>query len=176
MVGIHRASSLEDIVFDVLHSYKTIYGENPKHITFHRDGFCRENIVKLDELLSSMKISFDYVEVLKNVNRRMAVYDQNKWTTHQGLCYTKNRYGYLCSTNPKEFVGMAKPIKVVQITSTLSFDEIMSDVYKLSFMHIHSMLKTRLPISTHYADLSSTFHNRGLIHPRSQHEHALPFV
>ncbi|KYD14601.1 hypothetical protein B4168_1810 [Anoxybacillus flavithermus] len=43
-------------------------------------------------------------------------------------------------------------------------------------MHIHSMLKTRLPMTIHYADLSSTFHNHGLIHPRSQHERALPFV
>ena len=82
----------------------------------------------------------------------------------------------MCATSPKEFVGMAKPIKVVQKTSCLSFDEIMNDIYKLSFMHVHSMLKTRLTVTTHYADLSSTFQNRGLIHPASKHELALPFV
>jgi argonaute-like protein implicated in RNA metabolism and viral defense len=71
---------------------------------------------------------------------------------------------------------MAKPIKVVQRTELLSYEQIMSDIYMLSFMHIHSMLKTRLPISIHYADLSSTFYNRGLLHPRSQHDRALPFV
>ncbi|WP_244151220.1 hypothetical protein [Parageobacillus thermantarcticus] len=71
---------------------------------------------------------------------------------------------------------MAQPIKIVKKTNGLSIHEIVSDIYKLSFMHIHSMLKTRLPITIHYADLSSTFHNRELIYPRSQHERALPFM
>jgi argonaute-like protein implicated in RNA metabolism and viral defense len=106
----------------------------------------------------------------------MAIYSNKKWVTKQGVYYSKRNTAYLCATDPKEVVGMAQPIKIVQKTNGLSIHEIVSDIYKLSFMHIHSMLKTRLPITIHYADLSSTFHNRGLIHPRSQHERALPFV
>ncbi|WHY78381.1 Piwi domain-containing protein [Neobacillus sp. WH10] len=170
--------SLKDILLDSIHAYQEVYGKQPKHLTIHRDGFGREDIEQAQSLLDSMNIQIDFVEVLKNNNRRMAVYEGNKWITQQGLCYLskKERKGYLCSTNPREFVGMAQPIKIIQRTETLSFEQIMSDIYKLSFMHIHSMQKTRLPISTHYADLSSTFYNRGLLHPRSQHEHALPFV
>lgn len=106
----------------------------------------------------------------------MATYINKTWMTEQGVYYKKDREGYLCSTSPREFIGMARVVKVVQKTNYLDFDQIMSDVYKLSFMHIHSMLKTRLPITTHYADLSSTFHNRGLLHPSSKHEKSLPFV
>jgi len=170
--------SLKDILLDSIHAYQEVYGKHPKHLTIHRDGFGREDIEQAQSLLGSMNIQIDFVEVLKNNNRRMAVYEGYKWITQQGLCYLskKERKGYLCSTNPREFVGMAQPIKIIQRTDTLSFEQIMSDIYKLSFMHIHSMQKTRLPISTHYADLSSTFYNRGLLHPRSQHEHALPFV
>lgn len=170
--------SLKDILLDSIHAYQEVYGKQPKHLTIHRDGFGREDIEQAQSLLDSMNIQIDFVEVLKNNNRRMAVFEGNKWITQQGLCYlsTKEKKGYLCSTNPREFVGMAQPIKIIQLTDTLSFEQIMSDIYKLSFMHIHSMQKTRLPISTHYADLSSTFYNRGLLHPRSQHEHALPFV
>ena len=58
---------------------------------------------------------------------------------------------------------MAQPAKIVQKTNYLSIHDIVSDIYKLSFMHVHSMLKTRLPITVHYVDLSSTFHNRGLM-------------
>lgn len=165
-------------MLDSIHGYQEVYSKLPKHLTIHRDGFGREDIEKAKSLLQTMNIQFDFVEVLKNNNRRMAVYEDDKWITKQGLCYlsTKERKGYLCSTDPRELVGMAKPIKVIQRTETLSFEQIMSDIYMLSFMHIHSMLKTRLPASIHYADLSSTFYNRGLLHPRSQHEHALPFV
>ena len=118
--------------------------KRPKHVTIHRDGFGREDIEKAQSLLDSMNIKFDFVEVLKNNNRRMAVYEGDKWITQQGLSYlsTKERKGYLCSTEPREFVGMAKPIKVIQRTEMLSFEQIMSDIYLLSFMHIHSMLKT----------------------------------
>ncbi|MGD7007309.1 Piwi domain-containing protein [Metabacillus sp. 84] len=168
--------TIEEILYDTIHSYKERYGETPMHITFHRDGFCREDLVFIAEKLSRMGIAFDYVEVLKNVNRRMATYDNGKWITEQSMYYKKDKMGYLCSTSPKEFVGMARVVKVVQKTNQLDFDQIMSDVYKLSYMHIHSMLKTRLPITTHYADLSSTFHNRGLLHPSTRHEEALPFV
>lgn len=168
--------TLEDIIYDSIHTFNKAYNYKPKHITFHRDGFCREDLDFIEEILSNLKISFDYIEVIKNVNRRMAVYDNNQWFTRQGLLYKKDRFGYLCATSPNEYIGMARPIKIVQKTSNLSFDQIASDIYNLSFMHIHSMLKTRLPITTHYADLSSTFHNRGFINPSSKHEYALPFV
>ncbi len=172
-------ATIEEIIYDTIHSYKERYAEVPKHITFHRDGFCREDLTFIEEKLSRMGITFDYIEILKNANRRMAIYDKydkNIWVTEQSLYYKKDNMGYLCSTSPKEFIGMARVIKVVQKTNCLDFNQIMSDIYKLSFMHIHSMLKTRLPITTHYADLSSTFHNRGLLHPSSKHEDALPFV
>lgn len=170
--------TLEDVIYDSIHAYQETYGESPQHITFHRDGKCRENLEALQAKFAELNMSFDYVEVVKDTKRRMAVYnDANKqWKTQQGLFYRKERMGYLCSTSPHHKVGMARPIKVVQKTENHNFHKIMNDVYMLSFMHIHSMLKTRLPISTHYADLSSTFHNRGLLHPRTEHEKSLPFV
>lgn len=169
------AETMREIVYDTLHAFEEQYGHAPMHITFHRDGFCREDLALIDSLLSPRGIRFDYVEILKNVNRRMAIHEK-EWKTSQGLSYTKERMGYLLSTNPHVRVGMAKPLKVVQQTNVLPFEDVLSDVYRLSFMHVHSLLKTRLPITTHYADLSSTFHNRGLINANTQHEEALPFV
>jgi argonaute-like protein implicated in RNA metabolism and viral defense len=169
-------STMEEIVNESIYSYEQTYGAKPRHITFHRDGICREDLDFLQAYLRSFQIPFDFVEIIKKPRRRMAVYSNRKWMTKQGVYYSKGNTAYLCATDPKEAVGMAQPIKIVQKTNGLSIHEIVSDIYKLSFMHIHSMLKTRLPITIHYADLSSTFHNRGLIHPRSQHERALPFV
>lgn len=169
------SETMREIVYDTLHAFEEQYGHAPTHITFHRDGFGREDLALIDSLLSPRGIQFDYVEILKNVNRRMAIHEEG-WKTSQGLSYTKERMGYLLATNPSKHVGMAKPLKVVQQTNVLPFEAVLSDVYRLSFMHVHSLLKTRLPITTHYADLSSTFHNRGLINANTQHEEALPFV
>jgi argonaute-like protein implicated in RNA metabolism and viral defense len=168
--------TMKDIIMETVHAYKTTYGEVPAHITFHRDGLCREDLDQMQHLLSSMNIRFDYVEIIKNTNRRMATHANKQWYTEQGLAYIKANSGYLCATSPKEFVGMAQPIKVVQKTTEKPFNEIIEDVYHLSFMHVHSMLKTRLPITIHYADLSSTFHNRGMINGNTRHERSLPFV
>jgi hypothetical protein len=169
-------STMEEVVNESIFSYEKVYGTKPKHITFHRDGLCREDLTSLQSYLKSFQIPFDFVEVIKKSKRRMAIFSNQKWFTKQGLYYSKGNTAYLCATDPKEYVGMAQPVKIVQKTNYLTIHEIVSDIYKLSFMHIHSMLKTRLPITIHYADLSSTFHNRGLIHPRSKHEEALPFV
>ena len=79
----------------------------------------------------------------------MAIYSNQKWVTKQGIYYSKGNTAYLCATDPEESVGMAQLVKIVQKTNGLSVHEIVSDVYKLSFMHIHSMLKTRLPITIH---------------------------
>ncbi|WP_246045921.1 Piwi domain-containing protein [Ureibacillus terrenus] len=71
---------------------------------------------------------------------------------------------------------MARPIKIVQKASTLQFDQIISDIYQLSFMHIHCLNKTRLPATVHYADLSSTAYQRGQISPRLTNVTHLLFV
>lgn len=146
------AENLKEVVEDSLHAYKNMYGFYPKHITFHRDGVCRENLEELDNRLSSLHIKFDYVEIIKNSNRRMVTYQNNSWFTEQGLYYKRGQTAYLCATDPRESVGMAQPIKIEQKTNVLPFDFIVKDVYLLSFMHVHSLLKTRLPITTHYAD------------------------
>lgn len=62
-------ATMEEILYDTIHSYKERYGTIPNHITFHRDGFCRENLAFIEKKLLHMGISNDYIEILKNVNR-----------------------------------------------------------------------------------------------------------
>lgn len=169
---------LRDTLNEVLHKYKVQFDTLPKHVTIHRDGFWRENTGLISEMLGARGIQFDIVEVIKSPQRRMAYYDLNTDTmeTRQGTYYFRGKEALLCATNPREKIGMALPIKVVQKTNTLSFEQIISDVYALSFMHVHALNKTRLPATTHYADLSSTFYQRGMVAARSTNETHLPFV
>lgn len=169
---------LKDTLNEVLHKYKIQFDELPKHVTIHRDGFWRENTELISEVLGAKGIQFDIVEVIKSPKRRMAYYnsEENKMETRQGTYYFRGKEALLCATNPREQIGMALPIKVVQKTNTLSFEQIISDVYALSFMHVHALNKTRLPATTHYADLSSTFYQRGMVAARTTNETHLPFV
>lgn len=58
---------------------------------------------------------------------------------------------------------MAQPIRVKSVFGNLDIEKVVEDVYKLTFMHLGAINKIRLPITTYYADLSSTYGNRDLI-------------
>ncbi|MCT4604900.1 MAG: hypothetical protein N4A64_02180 [Marinisporobacter sp.] len=91
------------------------------------------------------------------------------------MSYIKENTAYLCSTNPRDHIGMAQPIKIVHRYGEKDIKDIVEDIYNLSFMHIGSLIKTRLPVTIHYADLSSTFSSRGWM-LRSGDGKALHFV
>lgn len=170
------ANTLEEIIFEVIHQYRKVYGTNLNHLTIHRDGKSfSEEIQAIQDILDKQSIAFDYVSVIKRNNRRMAIFDNGKWETKMGMAYVKGNMAYLCATDPKENVGMAVPLKIVQQTNELNIKQIISDIYHLSFMHIGSLNKSRLPITTHYADLSSTQYNRGFM-PKDHNSRALYFV
>lgn len=169
---------LKKLLADVLQAYHTHFKRYPKHITLHRDGFWRESTTVIDEVLKKHNIHYDIVEIIKKPNRRMAHYDisSKKFYTTQGTCYIRGKEALLCATNPKESIGMAQPIKIHQLTDCLQFEQIVKDVYHLSFMHIHAMNKMRLPATIHYADLSATAYQRGEILPQHKNNTSLPFV
>ncbi|MCP3776640.1 Piwi domain-containing protein [Paenibacillus sp. MZ04-78.2] len=156
-----RHETMCQIVYSAIDQYRQHFKEMPKHITFHRDGVCREDLKNLDEVMNSLNVEYDMVEIIKKTNRRMALNVKKQgWETKQGICYIKDDLAYLIATNPHSRVGTAQPIKIIKKKGSLPIDAIIQDIYHLSFMHIGSFLKCRLPITTYYADLSSTFFNR----------------
>lgn len=168
--------TLKEIVFEAVTAYKKKYSTPPKHITFHRDGITREDITILQETMSNLDINFDYVEVTKNINRRIATIDeQKKWQTILGQCFYKDNTAFICTTKPYENIGMAQPLRIKRVVGSLDIKDVVEDVYKLTYMHIGAINKIRLPITTYYADLSSTYGNRDLI-PTSIDTNCLYFI
>ncbi len=169
--------TIKEIFYEAVVSYEKIYNESLKHIVIHRDGINREELTVLKETSDNLGIKFEYVEITKNVNRRIANFDLNNklWKTQMGSYYTKDNLAYIVTTNPYDKIGMAQPIRIKRVCGEQSIDKIVEDVYKLSFMHIGSILKSRLPVTTHYADLSSTYGNRELI-PSNIDSNALHFI
>lgn len=159
---IIQADTLKDTLINAVSIYENRFGTKPKHITFHRDGRCMENLDALEAVANSLDVKFDYVEITKNFNRRIASFVNKVWQTIAGRVYFKDDFAIMCTTKPFKKIGMAQPIKIRVVASeahkpTLSLQELAEDVWKLSFMHVHSIQKTRLPITTYYADLCSTY-------------------
>ena len=172
-----NTDTIREIFYEAVASYEKIYNEYPKHIVIHRDGISREELDILKETAKNLDIKFEYVEITKNVNRRIATFKTSDglWETEMGSYYTKENFAYIVTTNPYEKIGMAKPLRIKRVHGEQTMDKIVEDVYKLSFMHIGSILKSRLPVTTHYADLSSTYGNRELI-PNNIDSNALHFI
>lgn len=156
--------TLKNIVFEAIASYEEAYNTKPKHITFHRDGISREELDNLKITMSNIGIDFDYIEITKGINRRIATISKEKeWKTIMGRCYYKNNTAFICTTEPYEKIGMAQPIRIKSVFGNLDIEKVVEDAYKLTFMHVGALNKIRLPITTYYADLSSTYGNRELI-------------
>ena len=172
-----NTDTIREIFYEAVASYEKIYNEYPKHIVIHRDGISREELDILKETAKNLDIKFEYVEITKNVNRRIATFKTSDglWETEMGSYYAKENFAYIVTTNPYEKIGMAKPLRIKRVHGEQSMDKIVEDVYKLSFMHIGSILKSRLPVTTHYADLSSTYGNRELM-PNNIDSNALHFI
>lgn len=89
--------------------------------------------------------------------------------------FKKENEAYLITTNPSENMGMARPLRIKKVYGNQNMDDIVKDIYKLSFMHIGSIMKSRLPITTYYADLSSIYSHRELM-PKSVDNNILHFI
>ena len=159
-----KLETLKEIVFEAVGSYENAYGCRPKHITFHRDGISREELENLKNTMNNLGIEFDYIEITKGINRRIATISEGQeWKTVMGRCYYKDDSAFICTTKPYEGMGMAQPIRIRRVFGSLDIEKIVEDAYKLTFMHVGAINKIRLPITTYYADLSSTYGNRDLI-------------
>lgn len=159
-----KLETLREIVFEAVGSYENAYGCRPKHITFHRDGISREELENLKNTMNNLGIEFDYIEITKGINRRIATISEGQeWKTVMGRCYYKDDSAFICTTKPYEGMGMAQPIRVRRVFGSLDIEKVVEDAYKLTFMHVGAINKIRLPITTYYADLSSTYGNRDLI-------------
>ena len=172
-----NSETIKEIFYEAIISYEKIYEEPLKHLVIHRDGITREELEVLKETSRNLDIKFDYIEITKNINRRMATFkvDEKLWKTQMGVYYSKDNFAYMITTNPYGKIGMAKPLRIRRVYGNQPMENIVEDVYKLSFMHIGSILKSRLPVTTHYADLSSIYGIRELM-PNNMDNNTLHFI
>ena len=148
------AKILQDIFDNVILSYEEHFSKMPDNIVIHRDGFSNEDNEWYRNYFDSKGIKYNIVEVRKNTNRKLIFIDENNnvCNPEMGYCVYNDKKAYLVTTDITENKGSPKPILIEKKFGDTSMANILRQVMYLSQLHVGSTNKTRLPITTGYAD------------------------
>lgn len=144
---------LQDIFDQVIFSYEDRFGEMPKNVVIHRDGFSNENDEWYRNYFGAKGIEYNIIEVRKNISSKLILLQDDKGTNPtMGYCVYNNNKGYLVTTDMKNRKGSPNPILVEKKCGDVSMAHILTQILYLSQLHVGSTHKMRLPITTGYAD------------------------
>lgn len=144
---------LQDIFDQVIFSYEDRFGEMPQNVVIHRDGFSNENDEWYKNYFGAKGIEYSIIEVRKNISAKLILLQDGKAENPtMGYCVYNDSKGYLVTTNIKNKMGSPNPILVEKKCGNISMAHILTQVLYLSQLHVGSIHKLRLPITTGYAD------------------------
>ncbi len=144
---------LQEIFDNVLNSYEEKYGELPKNIVIHRDGFSRETLEWYENYFGRYNIKFNIIEVRKKTPIKLASINNNIIKNPEKSIYVVNENkAYVITTDIKENLGSPRPLKIEKTYGDLDMITILNQIYALSQIHVGSTKSMRLPITTGYAD------------------------
>lgn len=144
---------LQDIFDQILLSYEEKFGEQPKNIMIHRDGFSNENDAWYEKYFGAKGIAYTIVEVRKNISSKLAIIEDGVIKNPEmGYCIYNSNKGYLVTTNMKNKKGSPNPLLIEKKCGNVPMTIVLKQVLYLSQLHVGSTQKMRLPITTGYAD------------------------
>lgn len=104
---------LQDIFDQVIFSYEDRFGESPKNVVIHRDGFSNENDEWYKNYFGTKGIEYSIIEVRKNISSKLIhLQDDNIENPTMGYCVYNDSKGYLVTTDMKNKKGSPNPILV----------------------------------------------------------------
>lgn len=144
---------LQDIFDQVIFAYEDEFGDMPRNIVIHRDGFSNENDEWYEQYFASKGISYTIVEVRKNITAKLVMYKDGVVTNPDiGYCVYNQKEAYLVTTNMKQKKGSPNPLLIEKKCGNVSMVDILKQILYLTQLHVGSTQKMRLPITTGYAD------------------------
>lgn len=112
---------LQDIFDQVLLSYEEKFGEQPKNIMIHRDGFSNENDAWYEKYFGAKGIAYTIVEVRKNISSKLAIIEDGVIKNPEmGYCIYNNNKGYLVTTNMKNKTGANAIVQDKYVTISIN--------------------------------------------------------
>ena len=143
---------LQDIFDQVIISYEDTYGEKPRNIVIHRDGFNNEDAEWYEHYFKAQGISYSIIEVRKNIGAKVIEENGGDLNPSMGACIFNDKKAYLVTTLMKQKKGSPNPLLIEKSFGDISMEHAVTQVFYLTQLHIGSTQKTRLPVTTGYAD------------------------
>ena len=177
---------LKNLTRQSVAGYKQEHGEYPDHIVIHRDGFMREDLDPVEEMLESMDIDYDVVEVRKQSPARVLnLADGVAKVPDKGIAALNQEEGRAIlatfgdpeSQATSSNTGLPQPIQVERKAGDTDIETLTAQVYLLSQSHVGAVNSTaRLPITTYYADRASEAAAEGYLPETSKLRQNIGFI
>lgn len=144
---------LQDIYDQVILAYEDKFGKIPQNIVIHRDGFHNEDIGWYQEYFGKKGINFSIIEIRKNIGSKLIYFTENNVLNPPlGSVVYNDKEAYLVTTDMKNKKGSPNPLLIEKRYGDMKMSDIITQVFYLSQLHVGSVQKMRLPITTGYAD------------------------
>ncbi len=143
---------LQDIFDQVIISYEDSYGDKPRNIVIHRDGFSNEDAEWYEHYFKAQGINYSIIEVRKNVGAKVIDENTEDKNPPMGACVFNDKKAYLVTTLMKNKKGSPNPLLIEKSCGDISMVDAVTQVLYLTQLHVGSTNKLRLPVTTGYAD------------------------
>jgi hypothetical protein len=146
------ARILQDIFDQVILSYEEVFGEKPNNIVIHRDGFSNEDADWYEHYFKAQGIRYSIIEVRKNVGAKMIEENGGDLNPGMGACIFNENKAFLVTTMMKRKKGSPNPLIIEKNCGDISITDAVTQILYLTQLHVGSVQKPRLPVTTGYAD------------------------
>lgn len=144
---------LQEIFDEVLLGYEEATGSKIKNLVIHRDGFSNEDAKWYKNYFEKKNIDYSVIEVKKFVSSKLLREDNG--IIRNPLCgdsLLSEDEAFVVTTDIRDGKASPKPLHIKKQVGSLSMDTIVQQILALSCMHFGATKKSRLPVTTFYAD------------------------
>lgn len=144
---------LQEIFDEVILGYEENTGEKLKNIVIHRDGFSNEDAEWYQNYFGKKGINYSVIEVKKFFSSKLLREENGIAKNPQcGDCLANESEAFIVTTDIKDGRASPRPLHIKKQVGNLSMDIILQQILALSCMHFGATKKSRLPVTTFYAD------------------------
>ena len=144
---------LQEIFDEVILGYEEKTGSSIKNIVIHRDGFSNEDAEWYKNYFDNKQINYTVVEVKKYVSSKLLC-DVNGIALNPscGSALINEDEAFIVTTDIKDGKASPRPLHIKKQVGNLQMKTVVQQILALSCMHFGATKKSRLPVTTYYAD------------------------
>lgn len=156
-----EGETLSRRVIEELFPYRDFAG---KRVVVHRDGpYRQQEQAHFAHWGHEIGATFHLIEVIKSGNPRIYRSSGTQFAkpAKGDLIRLSDREALLVSSLPPFETGTPRPLRIIS-DGSLSLEQAVESVYKLTLLHYGSQLNPRLPVTVHYSDQMAWLAHRGV--------------